>query len=114
MQELVIPFRLRAKLEKVSRQDGYWDHGEPYWLASLTERAPGLPRSAFYSIEIPIEYSREYAQEFASRQWRVRGIEPVWRKIPRRRAKSALVRGVRLPRERARTPKPKADAGVGA
>lgn len=109
-----IPFKLRAKLEKVSRLEGYWDHGEPYWLASLTEHAPGLSPRATLPIEIPIQYTREYAQEFASKQWSLHGIEAVWRKIPKRRAQSALLRAVRLPRTRAKPAKSKADARVEA
>jgi hypothetical protein len=51
---LMHPFELRARLEYIKAgKHGYWINEEPYWLASLSERAAGLPRSVYIPIEIP-------------------------------------------------------------
>jgi hypothetical protein len=94
---LVHPFELRARLEYIKAgRHGYWLTDEPYWLASLTERAPGLPRHVYLPIEIHASYTREQAQEHATQMWLLYGVQAKWRKLPKRKPVSrldALVRG---------------------
>jgi hypothetical protein len=104
---LVHPFELRARLEYIKAgKHGYWINEEPYWLATLTERAAGLPRSAFVPIEVPASYTRERAQVFASRAWLLYGVKAKWRKLPKRKPVSKLdmlVRGKQIKGEQRAT-----------
>jgi hypothetical protein len=88
---LMVPFELRARLEYIKAgKHGYWINEEPYWLASLSERAAGLPRSVYIPIEIPVHYTRESAQAFASQVWLQHGVKAKWRKLPKRKPVSKL------------------------
>lgn len=88
---LVHPFELRARLEYIKAgKHGYWVNDEAYWLASLTERAPGLHRAVMVPLEIPASFTREQAQEHATQTWLLYGVQARWRKLPKRKPVSKL------------------------
>jgi hypothetical protein len=89
---LMVPFELRARLEYIKAgKHGYWINEEPYWLASLSERAAGLSRSVYVPVEIPRNFTREGAQEFASQVWLQHGVKAKWRKLPKKRTERKQV-----------------------
>jgi hypothetical protein len=88
---LMVPFELRARLEYIKAgKHGYWINDEPYWLASLAERAPGLHRAVMIPLEVPATLTREQAQEHATQTWLLYGVRAKWRKLPKRKQVSRL------------------------
>jgi hypothetical protein len=83
MTPLAIPFKLRAKIEKV--RDIYWRTGW-HWIITLSERGSGLPPHAYNAIELPCnKFTRAQAIEQACEYYARYDIEAVFRKAPVRK-----------------------------
>lgn len=83
MTPLAIPFKLRAKIEKV--KDIYWRTGW-HWIITINERAPGLPPCIYSAIELSCnEFTRQQAIECATEFYTKWDIIPVFRKSPVRK-----------------------------
>jgi hypothetical protein len=85
MTPLVIPFKLRAKIERVNKHEGWWTYNTPFWRVVLTEHAPGLHRSVFVPMDWPGTYSRQEAIEASIEAYSAMGVHAVFRKSPVRK-----------------------------
>jgi hypothetical protein len=82
MTPLAIPFKLKAKIERLKKD--YW-YDQSYWQVTLNERAPGLPAYVMVPLLISPKLTRQQAIEYAGGYYAMYDVVPVFRKSPVRK-----------------------------